>query len=146
RIVELAKSFGHELPATPSVHALGAFVAERRRRDGEGFAELSLTIVKLLGPGEYVLQRATDPDMGHFGLAVDDYMHSTAPNRRYPDLVTQRLLKAAAHGQSSPYSDDELTTIATHCTEREDAARKVERTMRKVVAAAMVSERGGDTF
>lgn len=146
RIVELARTFGHELPLAPSVRALGGFVATRRRADPEAFAELSLTIVKLLGPGEYVLQRAADPDQGHFGLAVDDYMHSTAPNRRYPDLVTQRLLKAAASSKPSPYADDELTAIAAHCTEREDAARKVERTMRKVVAAAMLSNRVGDRF
>jgi exoribonuclease-2 len=146
RIVELAASFGRTLPGTPSVRALGGFVAERRRTDPDSFAELSLSIVKLLGPGEYMLQRATDPDQGHFGLAVDDYMHSTAPNRRYPDLVTQRLLVAAARGERSPYADDELTGIAAHCTEREDAARKVERTMRKVIAAAMLSRRIGDTF
>jgi exoribonuclease-2 len=146
RIVELAKSFGTELPVQPSVHALGTFVAQRRKADPEGFAELSLTIVKLLGPGEYVLQRAADADQGHFGLAVDDYMHSTAPNRRYPDLVTQRLLKAAAAAVPSPYRDEELTAIATHCTERENAARKVERTMRKVAAAAMLSRRIGDMF
>jgi exoribonuclease-2 len=146
RIVELAKSFGTDLPVQPNVRALGTFVAQRRKADPEGFAELSLTIVKLLGPGEYVLQRAADADQGHFGLAVDDYMHSTAPNRRYPDLVTQRLLKAAAAAVPSPYRDEELTAIAAHCTERENAARKVERTMRKVVAAAMLSRRVGDTF
>jgi exoribonuclease-2 len=93
-----------------------------------------------------VLQRAADADQGHFGLAVDDYMHSTAPNRRYPDLVTQRLLKAAASGMPSPYRDEELMAIAAHCTEREDAARKVERTMRKVVAAAFLMKRVGETF
>lgn len=146
RIVELARSLGAELSATPSVRALGSFVAQRRRADPEGFAELSLAIVKLLGPGEYVLQRAADPDQGHFGLAVDDYMHSTAPNRRYPDLVTQRLLVAAAQRRPAPYRDDELNAIAAHCTDRENAARKVERTMRKVVAAAMLSSRIGDTF
>ena len=146
RIVELARARGSNLPATANVRALGGFVAEQRRTDPDGFAELSLAIVKLLGPGEYVLQRAADPDQGHFGLAVDDYMHSTAPNRRYPDLVTQRLLVAAAHATPAPYRDDELTAIAAHCTEREDAARKVERTMRKVIAAAMLSRRIGDTF
>ena len=146
RIVELARSYGTELPATPNVRALGAFVAERRKADPDNFAELSLTIVKLLGPGEYLLQRPADPDYGHFGLAVDDYMHSTAPNRRYPDLVTQRLLGAAAANVPSPYTDDELSAIAAHCTEREDAARKVERTMRKVIAATMLSRRIGETF
>lgn len=146
RIVELARTYGTELPATPNVRALGAFVAERHKADPDNFAELSLTIVKLLGPGEYLLQRPADPDYGHFGLAVDDYMHSTAPNRRYPDLVTQRLLEAAAQSIPSPYSDDELSAIAAHCTEREDAARKVERTMRKVIAATMLSRRIGETF
>jgi VacB/RNase II family 3'-5' exoribonuclease len=146
RIAEIAKSFGTTLPAQPSVRALGQFVAERRRADPEGFTDLSLTIVKLLGPGEYVLQRAADPDQGHFGLAVDDYMHSTAPNRRYPDLVTQRLLKAAAAGKPSPYTDDELTAAAAHCTERENAARKVERQMRKVLAATLLAKRVGETF
>jgi len=146
RIVELAAALGTQLPPSPNVRALGAFVAKRRHEDPDGFPELSLTIVKLLGPGEYVLQRAADVDQGHFGLAVDDYMHSTAPNRRYPDLVTQRLLKAAASGVPSPYRDEELLAIATHCTEREDAARKVERTMRKVIAAAMLAKRVGETF
>ncbi|HEY5928465.1 MAG TPA: RNB domain-containing ribonuclease [Kofleriaceae bacterium] len=146
RIVELAKTFDTDLPSTPNVRALGAFVASRRKEDPDGFPELSLTIVKLLGPGEYVLQRAADPDQGHFGLAVDDYMHSTAPNRRFPDLVTQRLLKAAARGTPSPYTDSELSAIATHCTERENAARKVERTMRKVIAATMLQKRTGEIF
>jgi VacB/RNase II family 3'-5' exoribonuclease len=146
RLVELAKGLGGDLPPTPNVRALGKFVAQRRRADPDSFAELSLTIVKLLGPGEYVLQRAADADQGHFGLAVDDYMHSTAPNRRYPDLVTQRLLKAAAASTPSPYRDDELNAIAKHCTEREDAARKVERTMRKVIAASMLSKRHGEVF
>ena len=109
-------------------------------------ADLSLSIVKLLGPGEYMLQRSADPDIGHFGLAVDDYAHSTAPNRRYPDLITQRLIKAAALEQKAPYSDDELLALAAHCTERENAARKVERTMRKVAAAVLLSSRIGDTF
>jgi exoribonuclease-2 len=100
----------------------------------------------MMGAGEYVLQRATDPDIGHFGLAVDDYTHSTAPNRRYPDLVTQRLLKSCARADRSPYADDELVAIAAHCTERQNAARKVERTMRKVAAAAMLAPRVGEEF
>lgn len=103
-------------------------------------------MVKLLGPGEYALQRATDPDTGHFGLAVDDYTHSTAPNRRYPDLVTQRLLKATAAKTRIPYSDDELIGIARHCTERENAARKVERQVRKIAAAVLLTPRIGETF
>src|SRR5205085_2822337 len=129
RIVALAAELGTTLPAQPDRRALSDFIAKRRKADPVRFADLSLSIVKLLGPGEYVLQRATDPDIGHFGLAVDDYAHSTAPNRRYPDLITQRLLEAATVDRPAPYSDDELLAIAAHCTERENAARKVERTM-----------------
>jgi exoribonuclease-2 len=146
RIVELARDLGTELPIKPSAFALNEFLEERRAADPVRFPEVSLTVVKLLGPGEYALQRASDPDTGHFGLAVDDYMHSTAPNRRYPDLVTQRLLKAAARDARSPYTDDELAQVAAHCTERENAARKVERTMRKVVAATFLSSRIGEVF
>ena len=146
RIVELAAELGTTLPMQPDRRALSDFVAKRRKADPLRFADLSLSIVKLLGPGEYVLQRSTDPDIGHFGLAVDDYAHSTAPNRRYPDLITQRLLKAAQAGERSPYSDDQLLAIAAHCTERENAARKVERTMRKVAAAVLLSSRIGETF
>lgn len=146
RIVEIARGLGTELPDKPDVFALGHFVAEQRRAAPDTFAELSLTIVKLLGAGEYVLQRPSNPDRGHFGLAVDDYMHSTAPNRRFADLVTQRVLEAAAAGRESPYSDDELQHIAAHCTERENAANKVERTMRKVGAAVFLTPRIGQTF
>jgi len=146
RIVELAASLGHELPAAPTATALAGFLAARRKADPTRFADLSLSVVKLLGPGEYVLQRATDPDIGHFGLAVDDYAHSTAPNRRYPDLVTQRLLKTTTAGRAAPYTDDELIAIAKHCTERENAARKVERKMRKIAAAVLLTSRIGETF
>ena len=146
RIALLAKTFDVTLPAEPDAKALADFLAARHTADPTRFADVSLSIVKLLGPGEYVLQRATDPDRGHFGLAVQDYAHSTAPNRRYPDLVTQRLLKSAAAGTSPPYTDDELVTIAAHCTERENAIRKVERTMRKVAAADLLSTRIGETF
>ena len=113
RIVELARGPGTKLPGEPSAKALSAFLVERRAADPTRFADLSLSIVKLLGPGQYMLQRASDPDQGHFGLAVEDYAHSTAPNRRYPDLITQRLLKAAAAGAPAPYSDDELLAIAS---------------------------------
>ncbi|MEO6772530.1 MAG: RNB domain-containing ribonuclease [Kofleriaceae bacterium] len=146
RIVELAGTFGTQLPVEPDAKALSEFLVQRRTADPTRFADLSLSIVKLLGPGQYVLQRAGDPEQGHFGLAVDDYMHSTAPNRRYPDLITQRLLKASAGGLPAPYSDDELIRIADHCTERENAARKVERTMRKVAAAEFLSSRIGEEF
>jgi exoribonuclease-2 len=146
RIVELAASLGCKLPDAPDSKALADFLAARKRAQPDTFAELSLSVVKLIGPGEYALQRAIDPDRGHFGLAVEDYAHSTAPNRRYPDLVTQRLLKAATTGTPPPYSDDELAQIAAHCTERENAARKVERTMRKIAAAELLSTRIGQTF
>ncbi len=146
RIVALAAGFGIALPAAPSAPALAAFLSTRRQADPEPFADVSLSVVKLMGPGQYVLQRATDPDQGHFGLAVDDYAHSTAPNRRYTDLVTQRLLKACAAGAPPPYSDDELMQTAEACTERENGARKVERTMRKVAAAALLAARIGEEF
>jgi exoribonuclease-2 len=146
RIVALARTFGGSLPAEPSSKALSDFLADRRRADPTHFADLSLSIVKLIGPGEYVLQRATDPDYGHFGLAVDDYAHSTAPNRRYPDLITQRLLKQCRAQQAQAYTDDELAELAAHCTERENAARKVERTMRKVAAARLLSTHLGQVF
>ena len=146
RIIELAATHGFTLPAQPSSKALSDFLIERRAKDPTRFADLSLSVVKLMGPGEYALQRADEPDTGHFGLAVEDYAHSTAPNRRYPDLITQRLLKAASAGKPQPYSDDELIAIAQHCTDRENGARKVERTMRKVAAAIMLSDRIGDTF
>jgi VacB/RNase II family 3'-5' exoribonuclease len=146
RIVEIAAGLGTQLPAEPSAPALADFLTARRGVDPARFADLSLSIIKLLGPGMYVLQRADEPDVGHFGLAVQDYQHSTAPNRRYPDLIAQRLLKAAAAGAPSPYSDDELLALAAHCTQREDAARKVERTMRKIAAAIMLSSHIGDTF
>lgn len=146
RIVALAAELGARLPVEPDRRALADFVAARRKADPERFADLSLAIVKLLGPGAYLVQRATDPDLGHFGLAVDDYAHSTAPNRRYPDLITQRLLKAAEAGAPTPYADDELLVIAAHCTERENAARKVERTLRKVAAAMLLAPRIGETF
>jgi exoribonuclease-2 len=146
RIIELARGYGTALPAQPDAKALADFLAARHAADPTRFADVSLAVVKLLGPGEYILQRATDPDHGHFGLAVTDYAHSTAPNRRYPDLVTQRLLKATAAGAPAPYSDDELTQIASHCTERENAARKVERTMRKIAAAELLSSHIGQTF
>lgn len=146
RIVELAAGLQYKLPVEPNAKALAEFLAARRTTDPTRFADLSLSIVKLLGPGNYELQRATEPDTGHFGLAVDDYTHSTAPNRRYPDLITQRLLKACSAGAKQPYSDDELIAHAAHCTDRENAARKVERTMRKVAAAALLSPRIGDEF
>lgn len=145
RIVDLAKSFAHELPAEPDAVALSEFLRERKAKDPDRFAEVSLSVVKLLGPGEYAVADPDSPE-GHFGLAVDDYAHSTAPNRRYGDLVTQRLLKAGARGDRSPYTADDLRAICARLTEREDHARKFERTMRKVGAALFLSRKIGQKF
>lgn len=148
RLVQLAKQYGEALPDEPSSAALAAFLQRRRKADPDSFADLSLSVVKLLGAGEYSVERPWEPDgeEGHFGLAVDDYSHTTAPNRRYADLVMQRLLKATIAGAPSPYSADELDGIAARCTERENAARSVERSMRKVVAATLLERRVGETF
>jgi exoribonuclease-2 len=148
RIVALAAEVGETLPETPSSLALSAFLARRRAADPEHYADLSLSVVKLLGPGIYVLERRLGDrrEAGHFGLAVADYVHSTAPNRRFADLVTQRMLRAVATKSGPPYTDDELTAIAARCTERGDAARKVERLMRKVAGASLLAERIGESF
>src|ERR1700682_4297514 len=139
RIVELAAKEGDQLPADPDSKALNEFLIKRKAADPDYFADLSLAIIKLMGPGEYVLERSGDPEQGHFGLAVQDYTHSTAPNRRFADLVTQRLVKAVLAHQPAPYGDDELAAAATHCTQKEDAARKVERAMSKRIAAVAMS-------
>ncbi|HTL59576.1 MAG TPA: RNB domain-containing ribonuclease [Candidatus Limnocylindrales bacterium] len=146
RIQAIAAQFGSNLPATPDPRALCQFLEQRQAADPEHFPDLSISIVKLLGPGEYIVETPGAEHEGHFGLAVNDYTHSTAPNRRYADLVTQRLLKASAGGRPGPYSESELSGIAVHCTEREDAARKVERLMHKVVAASLLSGRIGEVF
>jgi exoribonuclease-2 len=147
RIVEVAAEMGDPLPDRPDSSALSAFLARRRQADPANFPDLSLTIVKLLGPGEYVMERPNpENETGHFGLALTEYTHSTAPNRRYPDLVVQRLARAALQNASTPYSDWELEAIAAHCTEQENAARKVERTMRKKAAALLLSDRIGESF
>ena len=148
RIVAIAAEHGVTLPAEPGNKALADFLEARRAADPEHFADLSLSVVKLLGPGVYVLERRLGSRRmsGHFGLAVADYVHSTAPNRRFADLVTQRLLRAASAGGASPYTDEELIAIAARCTERSEAARKVERTMRKIAGASMLSERIGESF
>jgi VacB/RNase II family 3'-5' exoribonuclease len=143
RIVQLAATHGEKLPPDPDSKALNDFLLSRKATDPDHFAELSLAVIKLIGPGEYVLERPGDPSPGHFGLAVQDYTHSTAPNRRFPDIVTQRLIKATLAGQATPYSDDELTAIAANCTQREDAARKVEREMSKRIAAVALKNRIG---
>jgi VacB/RNase II family 3'-5' exoribonuclease len=146
KIVALAGSLGQRLPAEPSNAALAAFLQARREASPDRFADLSLSVVKLLGRGEYVLDTPGQPVPGHFGLAVRDYTHSTAPNRRFPDLVTHRLLKAAMSGLAAPYSADQLSAIANHCTEQEDAAAKVERRLRKSAGALLLSHRVGQGF
>jgi exoribonuclease-2 len=145
RIQMLAREAGDRLPAEPDPKALNDFLGRRRQADPLRYPDLSLSVVKLLGRGEYVLTRSGEHE-GHFGLAVTDYVHSTAPNRRYPDLITQRLLKAAIAGRSSPYSTERLESLALHCTKQEDAAEKVERQMRKSAAALLLSSRIGDRF
>jgi VacB/RNase II family 3'-5' exoribonuclease len=146
RIVALAAEHGEKLPASPDSKALNDLLSRRRAVDPDHFADLSLTVIKLMGPGEYVLERPGDPVQGHFGLAVQDYTHSTAPNRRYADIITQRLIKAFLSKQGNPYSDDELAAIATNCTVKEDDARKVEREMSKRIAAVAMSGRIGEIF
>jgi VacB/RNase II family 3'-5' exoribonuclease len=146
RIVQLAAEHGEKLPPDPDSKALNDFLLKRKAADPNQFADLSLAVVKLIGPGEYVLERPGDTAPGHFGLAVQDYTHSTAPNRRFPDIVTQRLIKAMLAGQPNPYSDAELTSIAANCTTKENAARKVEREMAKRLAAVAMQNRIGATF
>src|SRR5215467_11414906 len=146
RIVELAGRYGTTLPDTPDSLALAKFLADRHKADPERFPDLSLSIVKLMGPGIYALDLPGKDPGGHFGLATHDYTHATAPNRRYADVVTQRLVKAAIAGAPAPYTNDELTDIAARCTEREDAENKVERTVRKTVAALLLHDQIGQTF
>jgi VacB/RNase II family 3'-5' exoribonuclease len=146
RIVDLASQFHEDLPATPDAAALDRFLAKRRAADPNGFPDLSLAIVKLLGSGEYQVEIPGATVPGHFGLAVQDYTHSTAPNRRYPDVITQRLLKAAIGDRPQPYTNDELDTLARHCTEQEDNAKKVERQVRKSASALLLEPRIGAEF
>jgi len=146
RIIELAAERGSALPKEPDAKALEEFLVSAKAADPLRFPDLSLSVVKLLGRGEYVVQLPGDSVAGHFGLAVKDYAHSTAPNRRYPDLITQRLLKAAVGGRSVPYQNDELEKLAKHCTEEEDAAKKVERQVTKSAAAILLESRIGERF
>jgi exoribonuclease-2 len=145
RIVDLAHQHGYELPSEPDARALQQFLKARRSAGPETFADVSLTVIKLLGRGEYVAERPGDTS-AHFALAVGNYTHSTAPNRRFPDLVTQRLLKAAIAGTPAPYALPELTMLADHCTKQEDAANKVERLTKKAAAALLLSGRIGAQF
>jgi VacB/RNase II family 3'-5' exoribonuclease len=146
RIVQLAAAKGTKLPGDPDSKALNDFLIQQKAADPVHFGDLSLAVIKLIGPGEYVVERAGDTAPGHFGLAVRDYTHSTAPNRRFPDVVTQRLIKATLAGQRNPYTDDELTAIAANCTLKENAAKKVEREMTKRLAAIAMQHRIGEVF
>lgn len=146
RIVGVAKEYGEVLPSEPNSKALEAFLIKRRKADPLRFADLSLVIVKLMGRGEYVLEMPGSEPVGHFGLAVTDYTHSTAPNRRFPDLITSRLLKASLAKKPAPYSNAELEALALHCTRQEDAAQKVERQIRKSEAALLLESRLGERF
>ena len=146
RIVELAAEHKFELPAEPDSKALDEFLVKEKTEDALRFPDLSLAVIKLLGAGEYMAELPDDSAPGHFGLAVKDYAHSTAPNRRYPDLITQRLLKAALAGSAWPYRKDELDDLAKHCTEEEDAANKVERQVGKSAAALLLESRIGERF
>ena len=146
RIEKIARDLGEQLPTEPDSAALEQFLQRRRKADPTRFPDLSLSIVKAMGAGEYVAERPGETPIGHFGLAVRDYSHSTAPNRRYPDLITHRLLKAAQNGQQPPYSDDELASLADHCTKQEDAANKVERQVRKSAAASFLQSRIDERF
>jgi len=146
RMVQLAATKGETLPAQPDSKALNDFLLRRKAADPDHFADLSLSVIKLIGRGEYILERGGETSQGHFGLAVQDYTHSTAPNRRFADVVTQRLIKAMLSGKANPYSDGELTSIAANCTLKEDAARKVEREMSKRLAAVAMQHRVGEVF
>ncbi|HWZ32246.1 MAG TPA: RNB domain-containing ribonuclease [Bryobacteraceae bacterium] len=146
RIVSLASGYGYKLPSEPDSAALNGFLKKMRDSDSVHYADISLAVIKLMGPGEYVMSPAGQPPPGHFALAVHDYTHSTAPNRRFADLVTQRLIKCVLDKGPTPYSNGELDSIALNCTQKEDAARKVERMMGKRLAAVALAHRIGETF
>jgi len=146
RIVEVAAGLGTHLPAVPDSKVLNDFLLAQKQKDPDHFPDLSLSVVKLMGPGEYVLVRPNEVSPGHFGLAVLDYTHSTAPNRRFPDVVTQRILKASLAKVAQPYTIDELSAIAARCTLMEDGARKVEREMQKRIAAVVLHSHIGQTY
>jgi len=146
RIVEIAAQHNYQLPSEPDSKALALFLASQKIADPLRFPDLSLVIIKLLGSGEYVVELPNETTPGHFGLAVKDYTHSTAPNRRFPDLITQRILKATLDGMPMPYSQSELAELAKHCTEMEDNANKVERLVAKSAAAMLLSSMIGNQF
>ena len=146
KIVALAAEKGYKLPVLPDSKALEIFLQKEKIANPESFPDLSLSVIKLLGPGEYVAEVPGEIPVGHFGLAVKDYTHSTAPNRRYPDIITLRLLKAAIGGSNTPYGKDELNSLAIHCTTQEDAVKKVERQVSKSAAALLLRYRIGEKF
>jgi ribonuclease R len=146
RIIKIAAEYNFRLPDAPDSKALEEFLVKQKATDPLRFPDLSLSVIKLLGAGEYIAEFPDGDIPGHFGLAVKDYAHSTAPNRRYPDLLTQRLIKSALEGKPTPYSKDELDVLATHCTEAEDAANKVERQVSKSAAALLLESRIGERF
>ena len=146
RIVEVAQGLGTTLPTAPDSKALNDFLLAQKQKDPDHFPDLSLAVIKLMGPGEYVLVKPNEPSPGHFGLAVQDYTHSTAPNRRFPDMVTGRLVKAWLAKAPQPYSENDLNAIAVRCTLMEDGARKVEREMQKRIAAVVLHPRIGQSF
>ena len=146
RIAEVARKFGESLPKEPDSRALAAFLTRRHKADAVRFPDLSLVIVKLMGSGEYVVEHPGGAPIGHFGLAMRDYTHSTAPNRRFPDLITSRMLKGLLAGDPPPYNPAELEALAQHCTQQEDAAQKVERRVRKSEAALLLESHVGQQF
>jgi exoribonuclease-2 len=146
RIVAEARKYGEALPNEPDSRALEIFLARQRKADPLRFPDLSLVIVKLMGSGEYVVERPGAAPIGHFGLAVRDYTHSTAPNRRFPDLITSRMLKAVLGDRAAPYSEAELVALAAHCSQQEDAAQKVERKLRKCEAAMLLESHVGQRY
>ena len=146
RIVELASEHGFSLPAKADSKSLAEYLKFFKQKDQDHFTDMSLSVLKLLGSGEYILEKPGDSDEGHFGLAVKDYTHSTAPNRRYPDLVTQRLIKAAIAGKPVPYTLDQLDQIAKQCTVKEDDVKKVERQVEKSANAMLMESRIGEEF
>jgi exoribonuclease R len=146
RIVSLAKEHGYDLPAVPDSEALNGVLTQVRAKDPDHYPDVAVAVIKLMGPGEYMLMRPDDDPTGHFGLAARDYTHSTAPNRRFPDLVTQRILHAMMTNSEAPYSDTELSAIAMHCNEADKSLRKIERDMQKRVAAVAMSSHVGETF
>jgi exoribonuclease-2 len=146
RIVELASEHGFSLPAKADSKSLSEYLTYFKQKDQDHFMDMSLSVLKLLGSGEYILEKPGDTDEGHFGLAVKDYTHSTAPNRRYPDLVTQRLLKAAISGKPAPYTLEQLDQIAKQCTMKEDDVKKVERQVEKSANAILMESRIGEVF